>query len=52
MAAAARGHGVGRVLLDALIATTEAAGSWTIQSGIFPENTVSLQLHVGVGVAR
>ena len=52
MAAAARGHGVGRVLLDALIATTEAAGSWTIQSSIFPENTVSLRLHVGVGVAR
>ncbi|MBP8533140.1 GNAT family N-acetyltransferase [Streptomyces sp. MK37H] len=42
---AARGRGVGLTLLDALIATTEAAGIWTIQSGIFPENTASLSLH-------
>ena len=49
VAAAARGRGVGRVLLDALLATTEAAGIWTIQSGIFPENTASLRLHVAVG---
>jgi phosphinothricin acetyltransferase len=38
---AARGRGTGRRLLDTLIASTEAAGIWTIQSGIFPENTVS-----------
>ena len=42
---AARGRGVGRALLDALIASTEAAGIWTIQSGVFPENTASLALH-------
>jgi L-amino acid N-acyltransferase YncA len=42
---AAQGHGVGRLLLDALVASTEAAGIWTIQSGIFPENTASLRLH-------
>jgi L-amino acid N-acyltransferase YncA len=41
----ARGQGIGRRLLDALIASTEAARIWTIQSGIFPENTASLALH-------
>jgi phosphinothricin acetyltransferase len=46
---AARGRGVGRTLLDALIASTEAAGIWTIQSGVFPENTASLALHRAAG---
>jgi L-amino acid N-acyltransferase YncA len=46
---AARGQGVGRQLLDALITSTEAAGIWTIQSGIFPENTASVALHHAVG---
>jgi L-amino acid N-acyltransferase YncA len=46
---AARGQGIGRALLEALIASTEAAGIWTIQSGIFPENTASLALHRAVG---
>ncbi|MER7281689.1 N-acetyltransferase family protein [Dactylosporangium sp. NPDC000244] len=45
----ARGQGVGRALLDGLIASTEAAGIWTIQSGIFPENTASLALHAACG---
>ncbi|GAA2703213.1 GNAT family N-acetyltransferase [Actinoplanes palleronii] len=45
----ARGHGVGRALLHALIASTERAGIWTIQSGIFPENTASLALHTACG---
>ena len=45
----ARGRGVGRRLLDALIASTEAAGIWTIQSGIFPENTASIALHTSAG---
>jgi L-amino acid N-acyltransferase YncA len=45
----ARRLGVGRVLLDALIASTEAAGIWTIQSGVFPENTASLMLHQQAG---
>ncbi|KJK50653.1 GNAT family N-acetyltransferase [Streptomyces sp. NRRL F-4428] len=45
----ARGRGVARALLDALIASTEAAGIWTIQSGIFPENTASLALHQRAG---
>jgi phosphinothricin acetyltransferase len=46
---AARGRGIGRRLLDTLIASTEAAGIWTIQSGIFPENTASLALHEAAG---
>jgi phosphinothricin acetyltransferase len=45
----ARGRGVGRALLEALIATAEAAGIWTIQTGIFPENTASMRLHQGCG---
>ena len=45
----ARGQGVGRALLDELIAATEAAGIWTIESGIFPENTASLALHRAAG---
>ena len=45
----ARRLGVGRALLDALIASTEAAGIWTIQSGVFPENTASLALHERAG---
>jgi L-amino acid N-acyltransferase YncA len=46
---AARGHGLGRRLLDALIEATEAAGIWTLQSGVFPENTASLALHRAAG---
>jgi len=45
----ARGRGVGRRLLDALIDSTEATGIWTIQSGIFPENTASVALHRAAG---
>jgi phosphinothricin acetyltransferase len=45
----ARGSGVGRALLDALAASTEAADIWTIQSGIFPENTASAALHRAAG---
>ncbi|NBE84013.1 GNAT family N-acetyltransferase [Micromonospora rubida] len=46
---AARGRGVARRLLDALIASTETAGIWTIQSGVFPENAASLTLHERAG---
>ncbi|WP_316528349.1 GNAT family N-acetyltransferase [Kitasatospora brasiliensis] len=45
----ARGRGVARRLLEALIASTERAGIWTIQSAVFPENTASLALHAGAG---
>lgn len=49
VAPSAKGQGVGRRLLDALIASTEAAGVWTIQSGVFPENAASLALHQAAG---
>ncbi|UQA97592.1 GNAT family N-acetyltransferase [Streptomyces halobius] len=45
----ARGRGVAAALLKAFIHATEAAGIWTIQSGIFPENTASLALHERAG---
>ena len=45
----AQGRGVGRLLLEGLIVSTEAAGIWTIQSGIFPENVASLALHERCG---
>ncbi len=45
----ARGRGIGRQLLTALIASTERAGIWTIQSGIFPENHASIALHQTAG---
>jgi len=40
----ARGRGIGTALLKALIEASEREGIWTLQSGIFPENTASLQL--------
>jgi L-amino acid N-acyltransferase YncA len=45
VAAAAVGRGVGRALLDRLVAGAEAAGIWTVQAGVFPENRASLALH-------
>ncbi|MFJ6799054.1 GNAT family N-acetyltransferase [Streptomyces sp. NPDC091268] len=45
----ARGKGVASALLKALVDSTEAAGIWTIQSGIFPENTASLAVHRRAG---
>lgn len=49
VAAAARGQGIGKALLDALIAASETTGIWTLQAGIFPENTASLALHRACG---
>ena len=40
----ARGRGIGAALLQALIEVSEQEGIWTLQSGIFPENTASLEL--------
>jgi phosphinothricin acetyltransferase len=45
----AQGRGVGRALLDELVARAEAAGVWTLQAGIFPENKASIRLHLGCG---
>lgn len=49
VAEAARGRGVGRVLLEAFVAAADEAGYWTIQSSIFPENVASLRLHAASG---
>jgi phosphinothricin acetyltransferase len=45
----AQGRGVGRALLEEVIARSEDAGIWTLQAGIFPENKPSLRLHLGCG---
>ena len=45
----AAGRGVGRALLDTLVASTEAADIWTVQAGIFAENTAGLALHSAAG---
>jgi L-amino acid N-acyltransferase YncA len=42
-------RGVGRCLLAALVARSEDRGYWTLQAGIFPENTASLALHRALG---
>jgi phosphinothricin acetyltransferase len=52
IASRARGRGVGRALMAAVIAASEAAGIWTLQSGIFPENTASIHLHASCGFRR
>jgi len=44
-----RGTGVGGVLLDALVASADEAGLWTLQTSIFPENAASLALHERAG---
>jgi phosphinothricin acetyltransferase len=49
VAAEARGSGIGRALLDRVIASTEDAGVWTLRAGIFPENVASLMLHERAG---
>ncbi len=49
VAAAATGRGVGSALMAALIPKSEAAGIWTLQAGIFPENEASLALHARHG---
>ncbi|MDQ0832174.1 L-amino acid N-acyltransferase YncA [Streptomyces achromogenes] len=46
---AARGRRFGGALLRRLITSTEAAGVWTIQCGVFPGNTASLALHARAG---
>jgi phosphinothricin acetyltransferase len=45
----ARGRGVGRELLARLNVESEAAGLWTLQAGIFPENVASIRLHQSAG---
>jgi phosphinothricin acetyltransferase len=52
VAAAARGRGVGRALLDALIPATEGAGIWTVIAGVQANNSASIALHEAAGFRR
>ena len=45
----ARGRGVGRALLEAVIESARDGGLWTLQAGIFPDNLASLELHRRLG---
>jgi len=45
----ARGQGIGKTLLKALIDKSEKVGIWTLQAGVFPENTASIALHKACG---
>lgn len=49
VAANHRGRGVGKALLEALIAESRQNGIWTLQAGIFPENLASITLHLKCG---
>jgi phosphinothricin acetyltransferase len=40
----ARGRGVGELLLDALVAGADAAGIWTVEAVVFPENATSVAM--------
>jgi L-amino acid N-acyltransferase YncA len=48
----ARGSGVGRRLLEALVDAAEGAGVWTLLAGVEIENEPSLRLHERVGFRR
>ena len=49
VAKAVRGKGIGEMLLRRLIDQSEEIGYWTLQSGIFPENKGSIELHQKTG---
>ncbi len=44
-----RGEGIGKALLKALVESSERAGIWTLQAGVFPENRASIALHKSCG---
>lgn len=46
---AARGQGIGRRLVEHQVTAAEAAGFWTLQTSIFPENLASQHLHTAAG---
>ena len=47
--ASGRGRGIGRALMEALLASAAGGGIWSIQAGMFPENAASLALHESLG---
>lgn len=44
-----QGKGIGKELLRKLVAESEKQNIWTLQAGIFPENTASLKIHEQCG---
>ncbi len=52
IAASARGLGIGRALLAALIEASEASGVWALMAGVLAENVASLALHERAGFQR
>lgn len=48
IATSARGLGIGKLLMKQLITDSEKEGIWTLQSGIFPENKASIELHKSI----
>ena len=50
VSAGARGKGVGRALMDALLRSADEGGIWTIQTNIFPEASLALHERVGFRV--
>ncbi len=49
VAGAFHGRGIGRALVQRLVTDSEAAGIWTLQTSIFPENVASVALHERAG---
>ena len=52
VATAARGRGVGRTLLQALVESSEREGLWSLEAGVFPQNTASVALHEACGFRK
>lgn len=44
-----RGEGIGKALLEALVSESERNGVWSLQAGIFPENSHSITMHKQCG---
>lgn len=44
-----RGRGIGKTLLHKQVIAADAAGLWTLQTAIFPENRASIALHHSAG---
>lgn len=49
VAAAARGRGIGRALLEALVESAEAHGIWTLQGATIAENVASCAIQARCG---
>ena len=47
--AGVRGRGVGKALMHRQVTAADAAGLWTLQTSIFPENRASIGLHHSAG---